>query len=375
MHHDNARHDQRAPYGAAPVGATIVGLRGLVEALPASSRASFERIFLVNEAQGRLRVPDAMVAQVESSFGSVERVESQQVIRVTNKVTLESTIFNPLRSMRPIARDVPSDLPLPDGQDDLCQIYTKTPEDIFGRVYGKHCVTASNLTKFDGSHGLIVFNEHNPLNFTREMVHDYLDVGQRWADLAHRHDPAAKFYLFLWNCLWRAGASLVHGHAQVTLGRSLAHGRIEQLRRAAQQYQMWTGKAYFDDLARAHNLVGCAELRAGVWIMASLTPIKDHELVVMGPRMDDAFKDSLYDTLAFYRDVLGVTSFNLVLCTPPLDETEENWDGFPVLARLVDRGGLATRTSDIAAMELYASSVTASDPLWTMSRLAQHLSP
>ncbi len=371
--HDDPASDAAHPDAALQPEAGVGGLTALLRAMPSPSRASFDRIFRVDEVQGHLRIPPAMLSWVESNFGSAEQVQSQRVIRVTNRVTLESTVFNPLRSLRPITRDPPSDAALISGKDDLCHVHTNTPEDVFGRVYGRYSVTASNLTKFEGFHGLVVFNEHNPLSFARAMVHDYLDVGQRWAELAHRHDSAAKYYLFLWNCLSRAGASLVHGHAQVSLGRSLAHGRIENLRRAAQQYRTSTGGSYFDDLVRAHSLVGCAEHRAGVWTMASLTPIKDHELVVIGQRVDDAFKDSLYEALAFYRDELGVTAFNLALCTPPLGDTEEDWDGFPVLARLVDRGDSGTRTSDIAAMELYASSVTASDPLLTMKRLSQHL--
>jgi hypothetical protein len=62
--------------------------------------------------------------------------------------------------------------------------------------------------------------------------------------------------------------------------------------------------------------------------------------------------------------VLGVTSFNLVVYQPPLnvDDTEENWDGFPVLVRIVDRGDPSSRTVDFGAMELYAASVVSSDP-------------
>jgi hypothetical protein len=74
-----------------------------------------------------------------------------------------------------------------------------------------------------------------------------------------------------------------------------------------------------------------------------------------------------------YRQSLGVQSFNLALFQRPLDVAEtidpldgskgwEDWDGFPAVVRIVDRGDLLTRAADVGCMELYASSVVSSDP-------------
>ena len=65
----------------------------------------------------------------------------------------------------------------------------------------------------------------------------------------------------------------------------------------------------------------------------------------------------------------GVVSYNMALYLPPLSPDGEDWRRFPPLARLVDRGDPANKTSDIGAMELYASSVIAADPF----RLAEAL--
>jgi len=59
---------------------------------------------------------------------------------------------------------------------------------------------------------------------------------------------------------------------------------------------------------------------------------------------------------------MGVTSFNAALFLPPIAPVEEDWGGFPAIARLVDRGNPRSKASDIGAMELYASSVISSDP-------------
>ena len=77
--------------------------------------------------------------------------------------------------------------------------------------------------------------------------------------------------------------------------------------------------------------------------------------------------------LACFRDRLGVTSFNLSLVTPPLAETEESWEGFPVIVRLVDRGAPGQRASDVGGMEIYAASVVSSDPIQLARELEEYL--
>jgi hypothetical protein len=216
---------------------------------------------------------------------------------------------------------------------------------------------------------VIVFKEKHPLRFGREHIHDYLNTAERWAALAHRADPAAKYSFFLWNCLWRAGASLLHGHAQMLLGREMHYAAIEYLRRAALLFEANHRENYFDALFAAHELVGAGFRRNGVRVMANLAPVKEHEVVLLADEMNEHLKDRIYEVLACYRDRLGVNSFNMVLYRPPLAPTQESWDGFPVMVRIVDRGDPTTRTNDFGAMELYAASVVASDPL----KLAQTL--
>ena len=77
--------------------------------------------------------------------------------------------------------------------------------------------------------------------------------------------------------------------------------------------------------------------------------------------------------LACLRDRMGVTSFNLGMVTPPLGETEESWEGFPVIVWVIDRGDPNSRASDVGSMEIYASSVVSSDPFELARQLRQCL--
>src|SRR3972149_2387683 len=76
-------------------------LPDMVQALAAADRELFDRLFRVSVSEGRLRAPESMRGWLAGRFGSVEAVERQTVVRVTNRWTLEEAVFNPLRARRP----------------------------------------------------------------------------------------------------------------------------------------------------------------------------------------------------------------------------------------------------------------------------------
>jgi len=346
----------------------ITELDRMVESLSPEERGLFQRLFRLSTATGTLQPPDTMRDWIEARFGSVEAVTNQKIVKITNLVTFEGALFNRLRARRPIefgeglCLKEDSIIDAPDNHDLLCCPERNTPEDIFGRVEGQYCVTASNVAKYDGMHGLVIFHDHNPVSFSREKIIDYIDTGWRWAEKAREVDPAARYYLFIWNCLPRAGASLLHGHAQVTLSSDMHYAGIEALRRAALNYQSEYGSNYFEDLYRVHRSLGCAFEKGGIKVIAYLTPVKEKEVILVASELGLSLKERIYEVLACFRDKLYVTAFNLALIPPPLAETEEDWEGFPVLVRIVDRGNPRVTTCDIGTMELYACSVISSDP-------------
>jgi len=121
-------------------------------------------------------------------------------------------------------------------------------------------------------------------------------------------------------------------------------------------------------------MVGCALERDGIRIIANLAPKKEYEVLLMAPWPSDSLKDAIYDVLVALRDKVGMQSFNLVIYRPPFGTSEENWEGFPTIVRIVDRGDLSSRTADFGAMELYAASVVSSDPFKLADTLAGALS-
>jgi hypothetical protein len=361
----------------AVIRPSISNLDEIVASLPCEEKVVFQRIYEVTTALGESRVSKEMEPWVRERFGSVAAVTRQKVVRITNLITLEEALFNRLRCLRPAEFREKESLEAQldkAGRDDLfASPADTTPEDPFGRVLGKHCVTASNIAKYDGLHGVVIYHDFYPLRFSQEQLSDYIDVSLEWARKAHAHEPQASYFFLIWNCLWRAGASIQHGHVQVMLARGRHYARIERLRRASLDYRQRFDADYFSDLFRAHESVGCALAKGGVRLLAHLSPFKDNEVIILGDKLNLSFKKRLYEVLTCFRDRLSILSFNLGLVTPPLAETEESWQGFPVVAWLVDRGDLASRASDVGGMEIYAASVIGSDPLELARQLQGHL--
>lgn len=352
----------------------IADLADMVAGLPDEERERFEGIFHVSCSVGRVNPPPSMREWIEAHFGSVDAVVAQRVARITNLVTMEAAMFNELRSQRPVVTEKPEEVDkviADEAGGPFCRPLENTPEDVFGRIQGRHSVTASNIAKFDGWSGVVIFDEHNPFALTEERVSDYIDTAMEWARRAHESDGDARYPFFLWNCLWRAGASIVHGHAQVMVARGMHYAKVEHLRRAALEYARLRGRNYFEDLYLVHDSLGLALEVDGSRVLSYLSPIKEREVVLISEELGDAIKGAIYRVLDCYVRGLGVRSFNVAVCMSPLGSSDEDWGGFPVVARILDRGDPMNRTADMAAMELYASSVVSSDPFQVIEALRE----
>src|SRR4051812_26502259 len=122
-----------------------------IAALPAELRQAAERILYVDTATGYAEPPPQMEAWVAAHFGSVGAVRKQMIVKVTNRLTLESALFNPIRARRPsygtgdaagleqvIARELAE-------HDIFHDPERTTTADVFGRIHGRYCVSASNV--------------------------------------------------------------------------------------------------------------------------------------------------------------------------------------------------------------------------------------
>jgi hypothetical protein len=329
-----------------------------------------ERLFAVEAAEGVIVPPAEMQSWLAETFDSVEAALRQRVMRVMNRWTYEGAAFNPLRAHRPIsdasqtsAVSVRQRIEAARG-DDFCDPERRTPAEIFGRVRVGQVSVSSNVARADGWHAVLIFDEHDPLAIDAQGVTDLLATTETWAAHVRAMGLSARHLFLGWNCLWRAGASQVHAHAQVALSGSMAQARVENWRAAAERYRRETGSDYFIDLAAAHRTLGLTADVGPVARFASLTPAKEREMVLLAPAANglSGVAEALAQTLRIMRDEMGVQAFNVAIFGPPLGDADMRWADFPLVARLVDRGDPSSAASDIAAMELFGSSVIASDP-------------
>lgn len=351
---------------------SITDLEKIRNNLPEDQRNLFNRFFRVDTAVGRLQAPAAMEPWINKNFGSLGRVEQQQIIKVTNLLTLEGALFNEIRASRPMECKADAAVRQVISQsvgDPFCNPETGTPADVFGRVKGNRCITARNIAKYDGHHGLVVFDEHNPLAVDRAAIADYFETAREWGRRAFQADPESKYFFFMWNCLWKSGASIIHGHAQMTLTKGMHYPKVEALRRTWAAYKsQYNGACYFSDLYEVHRSLGLGWEWDGVKGLAYLTPVKEKEVLLIAAEPGPSLYDAVHRILEKYMGLCAI-SFNLALYLPPLADTAEDWEGFPAVVRIVDRGDPNNKTADIGAMELYAASVISSDPF----RLAEAL--
>jgi hypothetical protein len=372
----------------------IETIQARIADLPEQRRQVFERLFDVDVAIGRALPPPEMEPWVIQQFGALEPVREQTIVRIVNWLTLESALFNPLRARRPtqpgggdqaleewIARELAE-------HDIFRDPERSTTADVFGRIHGQHCLTASNVAKYAGWHGLVIFDEPHPLRFGPAQLHDYLDVALRWLAAAHARDPQAIYPIITWNCLPKSGATLMHGHMQIALTRGMHYTHVERWRRAAETYRDRGGAGYFDDLFAIHAELELAiPLGAGVRAFAHLTPARNREIVLLAGqtggsggeqtsrqadkqidapsplvRLSQDFTQALCQVLRRLIDEQGMRTFNLAIALPPLGPTPEDWRAMPIVARMADRGDPLTTRGDLGAMELFAATVITADP-------------
>ena len=85
-----------------PEERTITALPRLVAGLAGEDRELFGRIFQVNTSAGRIHPPPEMEEWIKKRFGPADKVKNQEIVRVTNLITLEGALSNRLRAARPV---------------------------------------------------------------------------------------------------------------------------------------------------------------------------------------------------------------------------------------------------------------------------------
>ena len=352
---------------------SITDLPDRIAVLAPAARARFERLFEVTRSEGQCVVPETMRPWAIETFGSVEAVERQAVIRVTNTVTWEGAQYNPIRMRRPMPVRTADGGPQSSDKRPRADIFAapleSTAADIFGRVHGKHCVTTSNIARWEGMNAVLIFDTFDPLAIDAAHMRDYFAASREWARRGRQAAPEARHFVWMWNGGPMGGASIPHAHAQLALARGRTYAFIERLRLAALGYRARYGSDYFADLLAAHADVGLGFALGGVPGLINLGALRGYDTWLLGAAFDDALASAFARALRALIDQAGTRAFTASVVMPPINAEggperpdDPDWRGFPFIARIVDRGRADAASSDIGSLDLFGASVIGHDP-------------
>ena len=342
---------------------------------------------------------DIAAAKFAKAPGGLAALERQPIISVRNRVTEEMSIFNEIRRFRPgytegiTPEDDAAVQKLYDettGADkcDFCSV-NRTALDVFGRIESMHCYTASNIAKYEKWHSLLVGRNHNPLDFSVDILHDYLLTAKKWFQAVNSRDPSVAFPFASWDIGPRGSASQLHTHLQMAITPTRYFYRAERLRKDSALFeQMNLGANYFTELVKAHIELGLAE-KVGdhAVVLSYLSPIKEKEIIILTTNDGSLdFARALNVSLSVLKEDFGVRALSLGFIFQPLSpttkdehfaETAENvalqLRGYPGIIRIVDRGAMFDKRADVGAMEFFGSNNVGADPFAIMPMLRRRL--
>ena len=119
-------------------------------------------------------------------------------------------------------------------------------------------------------------------------MEDYFRVAARWfqevkTDTALRGGGPALYPFLIWNCLWPAGSSILHGHLQLTVAQRRPYPRLKQLLDCSTRYGHRYGSNYFQDLYTLYKALGLGWEKGESRFLSMLTPIKEKEVWILLP--------------------------------------------------------------------------------------------
>ncbi|GAB1600256.1 uncharacterized protein LOC115209428 isoform X1 [Argonauta hians] len=330
-------------------------------------------IFSITQRSGQLVLPAPFVVKVNRWLGGnpvlLEKAKYQHITLIFNEYTRENTMFNPLRSKRPVKKPKQSQRKYVEKLSeetakscDFCNYSSFTAEDLFGRIESKYSFTAANAFKYDAWHALVITRKHHPLLWDEKIFLDCMKVAQKWHEKVHSVDKQYKFPTLLWDLLPHASASQVHPHMHINLLPDRYYGIMENWRIAAEHFSNdYPSRNYFSELLYVHSMLDLAFHHKTASAFANITPKKDNEIVIIGEAANEDFFKLLYYVLRAYIDEMEKLCFSMAIAFPSI--VKDDFTGrLPVYARLISRGTVGEVRSDISSLELFAASNVNVDP-------------
>jgi hypothetical protein len=341
----------------------------------------FQNMYSVSVRRGLLHFPSKFKHKVLGWLGNnnelMKQMYNQTVYHVRNVYTLEHTVYNPLRSLRPGSvshinpRVYVQDLAQKTNSScDFCNYKEMTAEDVFERIESKFSVTAANTFKIDKWHGLFLTRKHNPLDLKEEDILDLFNTSLKWFQTVHKIDPLTKYPVIIWDNLPHAGASQLHPHLHGMFDPSQYYGAIHIQYEAAKKYALYTGNEYWEDFIEIHHALGLTVKFKSAIAIAPLTSKKDHEIIILSNSPTAEVFQLLFYVIKTFNEKLNIYCFSCGIGLPDIEKFDPL---HPVIIRIGTRGDCNSVRSDISSLELYSVNNVNADPYAMISHLRETL--
>eukprot|EP00094_Tigriopus_californicus_P010730 TCALIF_10349-PA protein Name:"Protein of unknown function" AED:0.08 eAED:0.05 QI:109/1/0.5/1/1/1/4/0/419 len=342
----------------------------------------FKRIFQVEVLHGKLKVTDSFKHIVQIWLGGkrdlYQQFLDQTILRITNRFTHLTTVFNPLRAARPLPKyDVD---PLVYAKQiinrtktgcNFCDFEHLTVREHFGSLETKLVALASNAFKLSDYHALIIPKNHNVLALTKQTINESLSLAQEWFGRVHLDVPDQTHPHLLFDAMPHAGASQVHPHFHAFLGKRGYLGQFNLLAAASKGYEVqFPSHSFILDLIQSHFDLNLGVQVGSAYMIASMDAHKDHEILIVGPNFGPDFVEAFHTVYLAFRDVLGIYCFSSALVGPPLVASTES-ASLPAMLKIGARGNCQSSVNDVSSLELYMLYNVNTDPYQTIRAVRQ----
>lgn len=323
----------------------------------------------------RLTMTEPGWLRASAAFGTPRAdVENQHIVSVRDLHLEHEALFNPLRLNRiqPVSGRSAVELIDQQRREEGCFWCEDKPEavwlDEFGEVRSLdgRIVARGNWARSCVISGIVYGDEsmHNLLRLSKPDFVSMFVTAEKYMVQARNHLSQARYFLCFLNGGPKSASGVPHCHLQV-LGRTDRHfGYAEAVR-------THTPSDYWQQVEAIHQDLGlCLSAGQSVgWV--NVAPVKERDLVVASPSIESG-ASLVFDLLQGLFEN-GTNNFTVAAIPSPeyfgdSDEGDRGFRGWPaVLWRLLDRGDMRARHSDIGAAELFGSAVIAADP-WLVRR-------
>ena len=324
-----------------------------------------------------LRMNDAAWRQAMTAFGVERRhVEKQHIVSVRDVHLGHEALFNPLRANRIktptglAAADLIDRERIQDGCIWCGREHASEFTDEFGTVRSPDGrVTAhGNWARSSPISGVVRGDEtmHNLLRLSKPEFVSLFIVAEQYMIQARRLEAEARFFLCFLNGGPKSAAGVPHCHLQVL-------GRTDRQFGYAETVRVRCPPDYWSRLESIHESLGLriSDGKSTAWV--NIGPVKERDFVIASRDVETGASFVFELLQVLYQN--GTNNFTLASIPRPDyltgktgTDSECGFPGWPpVLWRLVDRGDVRARHSDIGGAELFGSAIIATDP-WAVVR-------